>query len=242
MNTSFQTNKNSQNSDPAEIAKFEKEAAHWWDRNSAAGPLHHLNPARLQFITDCTSLTNKKVIDIGCGGGILTESLAKKGAVVTGIDASTMLIEVAKKHADTEKLSIHYESVTAEDFAEKHPEQFDIVTCMELLEHVPDPKSLIEAAARLTKPGGQLFFSTLNRNLKSYFFAILAAEYVLRILPKNTHEYEKLIRPSELQTWLQSSGLKLEELAGLSYNPLTKEAYINKNISINYLAAAKKPA
>lgn len=232
-----------QNSDPAEIAKFEKQAQDWWDRNGTAAPLHHLNPARLQFISDRTTLSQKKVLDIGCGGGILTESLAKKGALVTGIDASSMLIEVAKKHAIAENLptlSIHYECVMAEEYSLQNPESFDIVTCMELLEHVPDPKSLIAAAAKLVKPGGMLFFSTLNRNLKSYFFAILAAEYVLGILPKKTHEYEKFIRPSELQAWLLTSGLKLEELAGLNYNPFTKEAYVVKDISVNYLAYATR--
>ncbi len=243
------------NVDAAEIAQFEILAPHWWDKNGECRPLHDLNPIRLQFITDHCVLRNKSVLDIGCGGGILTESLHNRGAIVTGIDACEALIEVAKLHAaenidkttdeDTENCKaqaksppISYEAVTAENFSETHPAQFDIVTCMELLEHVPDPLSLISACAKLLKPEGQVFFSTLNRTIKAYALAILGAEYVLNLLPKGTHHYEKFIQPSELNKWLLTSGLELKNLAGLHYNPITKNARLNTNVSVNYLAYA----
>lgn len=228
------------NYDAAEVAKFENQAHEWWNPKGGAAPLHHLNAPRVQFISDRISLAQKELIDIGCGGGILSESLARKGAIVTGLDASPKLIEIAKHHAQESHLSIHYEYTTAESYAEQNTGRFDIVTCMELLEHVPEPQSLIHAAAKLVKSGGLLFFSTLNRNLKSYLLAIVGAEYILRILPKNTHEYEKFIRPSELEEWLLKSNLSLLELAGLSYNPFTKEATINKDVSLNYIAMAVK--
>jgi 2-polyprenyl-6-hydroxyphenyl methylase / 3-demethylubiquinone-9 3-methyltransferase len=182
------------------------------------------------------------VLDIGCGGGILSESLAKKGALVTGIDASPQIIEMAKAHAKESELSIHYELCTAEEYAEKNAGTFDSVTCMELLEHVPDPELLIQAASTCLKPKGSIFFSTLNRNIKSYLFAILGAEYLLRLLPKHTHDYEKFIRPSELFNWCKKAGLTPQEFNGINYNPLTKKAHLSKDISVNYLLyAVKKP-
>lgn len=228
------------NLDQEEVAKFDNQAQVWWDKSGPFAPLHHLNPPRVQFITDRVIVQDKTILDIGCGGGLLTESLAKRGAVVTGIDASSQLIEVAKRHSKENLLSIEYFCTTAEEFVQKKSQQFDIITCMELLEHVPSPPSLIKAAADLLKPGGNLFISTLNRNLKSYMLAIVGAEYLLNILPKGTHQYEKFIKPSELSVWLQDNHLELEDLSGLHYSPFKKSAYLNKDVSVNYIAVATR--
>lgn len=224
------------NLEATELDKFDVMAEDWWNPKGKCRPLHELNPVRLQFITDRCSLTQKNVLDIGCGGGILSESLCRRGASVTGIDATLSVLEVAKQHALENNLQLDYIHTTAEAYAEIQPNSFDIVTCMELLEHVPDPSSLIKAAATLVKPNGHLFFSTLNRTPKSYLFAVLGAEYVLRLLPRGTHQYEKFIRPAEFDQWLRQAGLQLKELAGLQYNPITHRVYLNTDVSVNYLA------
>jgi 2-polyprenyl-6-hydroxyphenyl methylase/3-demethylubiquinone-9 3-methyltransferase len=226
-----------------ELKKFDAMAAEWWDPLGKCRPLHELNPTRLQFIADRCRLNNNTVLDVGCGGGILSESMAKRGATVTGIDVSPAVLSVAKLHALKENLPLlRYEQTTAEDYAETHPAAFDVVTCLELLEHVPDPLSLIKACAKLVKPKGHLFFSTLNRTPKSYVFAVLGAEYALNLLPRGTHQYDKFIRPSELDAWLTEVGLQLTELNGLSYNPFTHRASLDPDISINYLAHAVSQA
>lgn len=227
------------NLDPTEVLKFEKMANNWWNPTGECRPLHDLNPARLQFISDRCRLISKKILDVGCGGGLLSESMSKRGGLVTGIDATLALINVAKLHAAKSDLKgLLYEHCTAEDYAEQHAGEFDVITCMELLEHVPDPASLISACAKLAKPNAHLFFSTLNRTPKAYFLAILGAEYVLRLLPRGTHEYQKFIRPSELGTALRKSGLTLKELSGLHYNPITRVVRLNQDVSVNYLAYA----
>ncbi len=224
------------NVEATELDKFDAMAQDWWNPKGRCRALHEFNPVRLQFITDRCSLTQKSVLDIGCGGGILSESLCKRGASVTGIDATRSVLEVAKQHALENNLQLDYVHTTAEAYAEIQPNSFDIVTCMELLEHVPNPLSLIKATATLVKPNGHLFFSTLNRTPKSYLFAVLGAEYVLRLLPHGTHQYEKFIRPAELDQWLRQAGLQLKELAGLQYNPITHRVYLNTDVSVNYLA------
>ncbi len=224
-----------------ELKKFDTLAAQWWDLKGKCRPLHELNPSRLQYISDRCILNQRTVLDVGCGGGILSESMAARGANVTGIDATQTVLEVAKLHAAQNQVtSPNYVQSTAEEYAELHSESFDIVTCMELLEHVPDPASVIKACAKLVKPSGRLFFSTLNRTPKSYAFGILAAEYLLNLLPQGTHEYSQFIRPSELDEWLRQAGLQLKELTGLSYNPLTHKAQFSPDLSINYLAYAIK--
>lgn len=223
-----------------ELEKFAALSQEWWDPNGKCRPLHDLNPTRLQFITDRCRLSGKEVLDIGCGGGILSESMAKRGAKVTGIDMSTEILSVAIQHAESHQLSEHlqYIQTTAEDYAEIHSASFDIVTCMELLEHVPHPISLIKACRKLVKPEGHLFFSTINRNLKSYLLAIVGVEYALKLLPRGTHQYEKFIRPSELDEWLRAADLKLQELSGMTYNPFTRQASLKEDVSVNYLAYA----
>ncbi len=227
------------NIDAAELQKFSALKATWWDTTGPLKTLHHINPARLQYIAEKAPLAGKAVLDIGCGGGILTEGLARQGAIVTGVDANGDLIQVAKTHAQEAGLSIHYLTTTAEEMAAQHPAQFDVVTCLELLEHVPDPTSIIKAMATLVKPGGHLFFSTINRHPKAYFYAILAAEYVFKLLPKQTHDYEKFIRPSELAQWIKEAGLMPVETKGLAYNPLTTHARLIDDLSVNYLLYAK---
>lgn len=228
------------NLETTEIEKFETLAANWWDSTGECRTLHDINPVRLQFIMDRLPSSKLNILDIGCGGGILAESMAERGATVIGIDAAPALIEVAKLHAlENQVNTVSYEVTTIEAFANQYVGKFDAITCMELLEHVPDPMSLIKTSVSLLKPNGHLFLSTLNRSLKAYLFAILGAEYIFKILPKHTHTYEKFIKPSELERWIRNAGLDLKELAGLQYNPLTHTAKLNSDVSINYMAYAR---
>ncbi len=230
------------NSDSAEISKFTLMAEQWWDTEGLCKPLHIINPLRLEFMTSQQALEGQKIIDIGCGGGILTEAIAKLGAQVSGIDKSDALIEVAKKHAEENQLSIKYSLTDAESFAKNHRQSFDIVCCMELLEHVPDPGSLIKACSDLAKPGADIYFSTINRNPRAYLLAIIGAEYFLKLLPRGTHDYRKFIRPSELATAARQANLALQKFQGIYYNPLTQHYALGKDIRVNYLAAFKKRA
>ena len=226
----------SQNVDPDEIAKFAQLAARWWDPHSEFRPLHEINPLRLNYINDRVGLKDKTVLDVGCGGGILAESMAVHGATVMGIDMGEAPLAVAKLHLKESGLKIDYRHVSAEDLARERPGSFDVVTCMEMLEHVPDPSSTIAACAQLVKPGGRVFFSTINRNPKSWLFAIVGAEYVLNLLPKGTHEFMKFIKPSELEGWARHAGLTLRELIGMHYNPLTREYRLGRGVDVNYIA------
>ncbi|MBC3811821.1 MULTISPECIES: bifunctional 2-polyprenyl-6-hydroxyphenol methylase/3-demethylubiquinol 3-O-methyltransferase UbiG [Undibacterium] len=230
------------NADPAEIQKFSDLAHRWWDPSSEFRPLHEINPLRLEWINQRVPLSGKNVIDVGCGGGILAESMAKKGAIVTGIDLSEKALKVADLHGLESGVSVRYKNIPAEEMAEAEAGQYDVVTCMEMLEHVPDPSSIIRACTKLLKPGGHVFFSTLNRNVKSYLFAILGAEYVLQLLPKGTHDYAKFITPAELSQDVRNAGLELNAMKGLSYNPLTKIYSLNNDTSVNYMIACTKPA
>jgi len=225
-----------QNVDPEEIAKFESLAARWWDANSEFKPLHDINPLRLNYINDRVGLNGKTVLDIGCGGGILAESMAAHGASVTGIDLGEAPLAVARLHLRESGQKVEYLRVSAEDLAAERPESFDVVTCMEMLEHVPDPSSIITACAKLVKPGGQVFFSTINRNPKSWLFAIVGAEYVLNLLPKGTHEYMKFIKPSELESWARHAGLTIHQFIGMHYNPLTRDYRLGRGVDVNYIA------
>ena len=229
------------NVDPAEIAKFEELANRWWDTQGEFKPLHEINPLRLQYIDQRTGLSGKKLLDVGCGGGILAESMAKKGADVIGIDMGTAPLPVAKLHAMESEIELHYRQVTVEELAEEMPGHFDAVTCMEMLEHVPDPSITIAACTKLAKPGGHVFFSTINRNPKSFLFAIIGAEYVLRMLPKGTHEYRNFIRPSELESWARHAGLDIQEITGMTYNPLTRHYTLGRDVDVNYLMYFRKP-
>ena len=229
------------NVDTAEIAKFEALASRWWDKNSEFKPLHDINPLRANFIDERSTVAQKKIIDVGCGGGILAESLAQRGAIVTGIDMGEAPLSVARLHALESGVELTYEQITAEDKAAQMPGAFDVVTCMEMLEHVPDPSSVVRACSQLVKDGGDVYFSTINRSPKAYAFAILGAEYILKLLPKGTHDYSKFIRPSELAQWLRAAGLELQTITGMTYNPLTKHYKLNPNdVSVNYLLHAKK--
>lgn len=231
------------NVDTAEIAKFEALASRWWDKNSEFKPLHDINPLRANFIDERSPVAQKKLIDVGCGGGILAESLAQRGAMVTGIDMGEAPLAVARLHALETGVELTYERITAEEKATQMPGEFDIVTCMEMLEHVPDPSSVVRACAAMVKTGGDVYFSTINRSPKAYAFAILGAEYILKLLPKGTHDYSKFIRPSELAQWLRAAGLELQCITGMTYNPLTKHYKLNPNdVSVNYLLHAKKVA
>lgn len=233
-------NASSANVDPAEVRKFEQLASRWWDPHSEFKPLHDINPLRLDFIDRRAPLAGRRVIDVGCGGGILAESMARRGAVVTGIDAGQAPLTVAKLHALEAGVEIDYRQTTAEAYAAEHGGSFEVVTCMEMLEHVPDPAAVIQACADLARPGAQLFFSTINRNPKAYAFAIVGAEYLLKLLPRGTHDYAKFIRPSELGKWLRSAGLETVEITGMSYNPLTRRYKLGKDMDVNYLVHARK--
>lgn len=228
------------NVDPDEIKKFEALASRWWDSTAELRTLHEINPLRMQLITETVALNKKKVADIGCGGGILSESLAKSGALVTGIDMNEAAIRVAKLHLLESGVQVNYECTTAEALAALQPGQFDVITCLEMLEHVPDPKAIVTACGQLLKPGGYAFFSTLNRTPKAYLFAILGAEYLLRLLPRHTHDYAKFIRPSELAAWCESAGLKPEKMQGIAYHPFSKQFTLTKDLAVNYLMIARK--
>lgn len=239
--TQTQQNRAHSNRDDAEIRKFEALASRWWDVNSEFRPLHEINPLRMGFISSKVNPAGLRCIDIGCGGGILSEALARQGASVTAIDLAEASLAVARLHNLESGLDIHYENISAEEIAEREPEQYDIVTCLEMLEHVPDPESVIAACARLAKPGGHVFVSTINRKPKSWLFAIVGAEYVLNLLPKGTHDYAKFIKPSELANWCRHHGLQQGELIGMTYNPLTKVYRLEKDLDVNYIAHYSKP-
>ena len=229
------------NIDRAELDKFSALAHRWWDPNSEFKPLHQINPLRLGWIDRLSGgLAGKRVLDIGCGGGILSESMARLGAEVTGIDLADKPLKVAQLHALDAGISVDYQAIAAEDLAQMAPASFDVVTCMEMLEHVPDPASTVQACATLVKPGGRVFFSTLNRNPKSYLFAIIGAEYVLRLLPRGTHDYQKFIKPSELARYVREAGLESEQLLGMSYNPFTQVYKLGTDTDVNYLMACRK--
>jgi 2-polyprenyl-6-hydroxyphenyl methylase/3-demethylubiquinone-9 3-methyltransferase len=230
------------NADPLELQKFSELAHRWWDPTSEFRPLHEINPLRLEWINARAPLAGKTVLDVGCGGGILAESMARKGAQVTGIDLSEKALKIADLHSLESGIQMRYELVSAEDLAAREPERYDVVTCMEMLEHVPDPASIVRACATLVKPGGHVFFSTLNRNPKSYLFAVIGAEYVLRLLPKGTHDYAKFITPAELSQFVRNAGMNVDTLKGMGYNPLTKTYSLNRDTSVNYLLASTRPA
>jgi 2-polyprenyl-6-hydroxyphenyl methylase/3-demethylubiquinone-9 3-methyltransferase len=231
------------NADPQELAKFSDLAHQWWDKESDFRPLHEINPLRLDWIDGLAGLDGKRVLDVGCGGGILSDSMARRGAEVLGIDLATKPLRVAQLHAlEAETPRVEYREVAVETLAAEQPEVFDVITCMEMLEHVPDPASIVSACARLLKPGGWAFWSTINRNAKAFAFAIVGAEHVLSLLPKGTHEYAKFIRPSELAGWCRSAGLDLATTRGMEYNPLTRRYRLSADTSVNYLLACRKPA
>ena len=229
------------NVDLAEIQKFDALASRWWDRNGEFKPLHDINPLRLNFINTGSPLEGKQALDIGCGGGILTESMARSGASVIGIDMGKAPLAVARLHALEEELEIDYQQITAEAFAEQHPQRFDVVTCMELLEHVPEPASVIRACAALVKPGGDIYFSTINRNARAFALAIVGAEYVMKMLPRGTHDYSKFIRPSELDAWARAAGLELAGISGISYNPVTAMFRASRDVNVNYMVHYRRP-
>lgn len=229
------------NVDPTEVAKFDALASNWWDLEGESKPLHDLNPHRLAFIQNHCELESYHAIDVGCGGGILTEALVKAGANTTGIDMGEVALNVAKLHALESELTIDYQHITAEEMAQQSTEHFDIVTCMEMLEHVPDPVSVIQACADLVKPGGDLFFSTLNRHPKAYLLAVLGAEYVMNMLPKGTHDYQRFIKPSEMAKWCRLAGLNVSHVKGLTYNPFNKGFHLSDDIKVNYLMHCTRP-
>jgi len=223
------------NVDHAEIAKFEALAHRWWDRESEFKPLHDINPLRVNWIDERVNLAGKKVLDVGCGGGILSEAMAQRGATVMGIDMGEAPLAVAQLHQLESGVNVEYRQITAEELAEEMPGQFDVVTCLEMLEHVPDPSSVIRACFRMVKPGGQVFFSTINRNPKAYLFAIIGAEYIMKLLPRGTHDFKKFIRPSELGAWSRQAGLTVKDIIGLTYNPLTKHYKLASDVDVNYM-------
>ncbi|WP_372827230.1 bifunctional 2-polyprenyl-6-hydroxyphenol methylase/3-demethylubiquinol 3-O-methyltransferase UbiG [Polaromonas sp.] len=230
-----------ENADPAELAKFSELAHRWWDTESEFRPLHQINPLRLGWIESLAPLKGKRVLDIGCGGGILADAMARQGAQVLGIDLAGKALKVAQLHAlEAETQGVEYREISAEALALEQPAGFDVVTCMEMLEHVPDPSSVVKACATLVKPGGHVFFSTINRNAKAFLFAIVGAEYILNLLPRGTHEYAKLIKPSELAAYARSAGLNLQQTRGMEYNPLTRHYWLSANTSVNYLLATQK--
>lgn len=229
------------NADPAELAKFSELAHRWWDPESEFRPLHQINPLRLEWINQLVPINDLKVLDVGCGGGILTDSMARKGAHATGIDLSSKALKVAQLHAlEAQTPNVQYREISTEALAAEQPGTFDVVTCMEMLEHVPEPESVVRACAELVKPGGWVFFSTLNRNPKSFLFAIVGAEYLLNLLPRGTHEYAKMIRPSELARYAREAGLELQHTRGMGYNPITRRYWLSHDTSVNYLFAMRK--
>ncbi|MDP3822894.1 MAG: bifunctional 2-polyprenyl-6-hydroxyphenol methylase/3-demethylubiquinol 3-O-methyltransferase UbiG [Burkholderiales bacterium] len=231
------------NADPQELAKFSDLAHRWWDTESEFRPLHQINPLRLDWIAGHAPLAGKRVLDIGCGGGILSDSMARRGASVLGIDLAAKPLKVAQLHAlEAQTPNVEYREVSAEALAAEAPGSFDVITCMEMLEHVPDPSSIVAACTTLVKPGGWVFFSTINRNAKAFVFAIVGAEHVLQLLPKGTHEYAKFIRPSELAQWCRNTGLDLLDTRGMEYNPLTQRYWLSTDTSVNYLLACRRPA
>lgn len=223
------------NADIEELNKFSELAHKWWDKTSEFKPLHDINPLRLNYIDKAVSLDGKTVLDVGCGGGILSESMALKGAQVTGIDLGEKALKVAQLHSLESGVAVNYRLVSVEALAAEQPERFDVVTCLEMLEHVPDPASVVHACARLVKPGGHVFFSTINRNPKSYLLAVIGAEYVLNMLPRGTHDYAKFIKPSELASWTRAAGLSLQHQTGMSFNPITQHYWLGSDVSVNYL-------
>lgn len=236
------TNVDVTNVDRHEIAKFEALANRWWDADSEFKPLHEINPLRCNYIDLHSPVAGKNILDIGCGGGLVCEGLAQRGATMTGIDMGDAPLGVAKLHSLESQLTIDYQKITAEEMAAKYPQQFDIVTCLEMLEHVPNPAAIVKACMTLVKPGGHVYFSTINRNPKSYLFAIVGAEYILGLLPKGTHDYDKFIRPSELGSWMRESNLNIKHMTGLTYNPLTKAYKLNeRDLSVNYMIHAQRP-
>jgi 2-polyprenyl-6-hydroxyphenyl methylase / 3-demethylubiquinone-9 3-methyltransferase len=233
-------NMNTTNSDAAELNKFGELAHKWWDKSSEFKPLHDINPLRLNYINDAIPLKGKAVLDVGCGGGILSESMAEKGAIVTGIDLGEKALNVAQLHSLESGVEVDYRLISAEAHADDAAGQYDVVTCLEMLEHVPDPASIVRACAKLVKPGGHVFFSTINRNLKAYAFAVLGAEYILNMLPKGTHDYAKFIKPSELASFARQAELSLIGQVGMSYNPITQHYWLNDDVSVNYLVHMQK--
>ena len=230
------------NVDPAEIAKFEALAARWWDRNSEFKPLHAINPLRANYVDTHSPVAGTRLIDVGCGGGILAEAMAHRGAEVTGIDMGEAPLSVARIHQLESGVEVDYRQTTAEQLAAEQPAHFDVVCCLEMLEHVPDPAAVVRACADLCRPGGNLYFSTINRNPKSYLFAIVGAEYILKLLPRGTHDYGKLIKPAELASWIREAGLQLKHMTGLLYNPVTQHYRLDeKDVSVNYMVHASKP-
>ena len=230
------------NADPAELAKFSDLAHRWWDKDGEFRPLHDINPSRLAWINGLSPLAGANVLDVGCGGGILADAMARSGAAVTGIDLAAKALRVAQLHAlEAQTVGVTYREISAEGLAAEQAGKFDVVTCMEMLEHVPDPASVVRACASLVKPGGWVYFSTLNRSPKSFLFAIVGAEYLLNLLPRGTHDYAKLIRPSELATYCRAAGLELQHTRGMAYNPLTRRTRLNDDASVNYLFATRKP-
>ncbi|HRE18959.1 MAG TPA: bifunctional 2-polyprenyl-6-hydroxyphenol methylase/3-demethylubiquinol 3-O-methyltransferase UbiG [Rhodocyclaceae bacterium] len=230
------------NADPTELAKFGDLAHRWWDPNSEFKPLHDINPLRLQWIDDAVTLKGKKVLDVGCGGGLLSEGMSVMGAIVTGIDLGEKALGVARLHLLESGQNVDYRHIAVEQLAAESPGQWDVVTCLEMLEHVPDPAAVVRACAELVRPGGHVFFSTLNRNPKAYLYAVVGAEYVLRMLPKGTHDYARFIRPSELSRWAKSAGLEPDELVGMSYNPLSGRYSLGRDTSVNYLLRTQRRA
>jgi 2-polyprenyl-6-hydroxyphenyl methylase / 3-demethylubiquinone-9 3-methyltransferase len=230
------------NADPRELEKFSALAHRWWDPTSDFRPLHEINPLRLDWIDSIAKLAGKSVLDVGCGGGILAESMARRGARVKGIDLSEKALKVAELHGIESRAGVEYESIAVEALAAREPGRYDVVTCMELLEHVPEPDSTVRACAQAVKPGGLVFFSTINRNPKSYLFAVIGAEYLLRLLPRGTHDYAKFIRPSELARWCRGAGLETREVKGMTYNPLTKVYALGRDTDVNYLVCTAKDA
>jgi len=228
------------NVDSREIEKFSESASRWWDLDGEYKPLHDINPLRLQYIQQQFPVAGCRVLDVGCGGGILSESLARAGASVTGIDMSEAALGVARLHALEQGLQIDYQHCTVEAFAEQHPAQYDLITCMEMLEHIPQPASIVSACAKLAKPGAGVVFSTLNRNRKSWLFAIAGAEYVLKLLPRGTHDWQKFIKPSELGGWCREAGLQMQDLHGMGYNPLARNYYLQADVSVNYLMSCQR--